>query len=99
MIIPMKLLTLFIYTIIVVLTKKNSYLNLYTQINQVLRILIYSYETLNFHLFVAFKKDKIDNNRYGKVEFKAQYDSTLHGIGGYFDSHLYKDVDISKHTF
>ncbi|RMZ94869.1 arginine N-methyltransferase 5 [Brachionus plicatilis] len=38
---------------------------------------------------------KIDNNRYGKLEFKANFDATLHGFAGYFDSHLYKDVDIS----
>lgn len=38
----------------------------------------------------------IDNNRYAKLEFKAQFDATLHGFSGYFDSHLYRDVDLSK---
>lgn len=40
---------------------------------------------------------KIDNNRYGSIDFTAKFDATLHGMGGYFDSHLYKDIDISKH--
>lgn len=40
--------------------------------------------------------EKINNNRYGKLEFKANFDATLHGFAGYFDSHLYKDVDISE---
>ena len=41
------------------------------------------------------RDEKIDNNRYESIEFKAKFDATLHGIGGYFDSHLYKDIDIS----
>ena len=40
----------------------------------------------------------IDNNRYAEVEFKAKYDATIHGIGGYFDSHLYKNIDISNYS-
>lgn len=30
-----------------------------------------------------------------KLEFKAKFDATLHGFSGYFDSHLYRDIDIS----
>ncbi len=37
----------------------------------------------------------IDNSRFQAVEFKAKFDASMHGIGGYFDSHLYKDIDIS----
>lgn len=41
------------------------------------------------------RAEKIDNNRYEAVEFRAKFDATIHGIGGYFDSHLFKEVDIS----
>lgn len=41
------------------------------------------------------RAEKIDNNRYEAIKFVAKFDATMHGIGGYFDSHLYKDIDIS----
>jgi hypothetical protein len=47
-------------------------------------------------MIIIFFQEHKDNNRYGKVDFVAKYDATLHGIAGYFDSHLYKDIDISK---
>ena len=56
-------------------------------------------EKFLFEFLHPNKAEKIDNNRYGKVEFKAQMDATLHGIGGYFDSHLYKGIDISSFFF
>jgi hypothetical protein len=48
----------------------------------------------NFFLILFI--DPIDNSRYGKLEFTAKFDSTIHGLAGYFDCHLYKDVDISN---
>ncbi|TDG43025.1 hypothetical protein AWZ03_010547 [Drosophila navojoa] len=37
----------------------------------------------------------IDNTRHKKVSFTAQMDCVLHGIGGYFDTVLYKDIILS----
>lgn len=45
--------------------------------------------------YFIFQKVPTDNNRYAKLEFKAKFDATLHGFSGYFDSHLYKEIDIS----
>lgn len=39
----------------------------------------------------------IDNNRFGSRTFRANIDCCMHGIGGYFDAVLYKDVTISTH--
>ena len=36
-----------------------------------------------------------DNNRYQILKFRAEESSTLHGLVGYFDATLYKDVHIS----
>jgi len=36
-----------------------------------------------------------DNNRYRILKFSAEESSTLHGLVGYFDATLYKDVHIS----
>lgn len=52
-------------------------------------------EKLLFEFHHPNRKVPIDNNRYQSVDFTAKYDATIHGIGGYFDSHLFKDVDIS----
>lgn len=43
----------------------------------------------------AIVNQLIDNNRYKVLEFVAEESSTLHGLVGYFDSKLYKDVHIS----
>lgn len=37
----------------------------------------------------------IDNTRYHAVEFTASGNATLHGIAGYFDTTLYKDIKLS----
>ncbi|XP_068144653.1 protein arginine N-methyltransferase 5 [Drosophila tropicalis] len=37
----------------------------------------------------------IDNTRNAKLEFKVFKDCVVHGIGGYFDTHLYKDITLS----
>lgn len=52
-------------------------------------------EKVLFEFVHPNKQEKIDNNRYEAIEFRAKFDATMHGIGGYFDSHLYKDIDIS----
>ena len=39
----------------------------------------------------------INNNRYKQLRFEADQDCTVHGLGGYFESVLYKDVMISIH--
>ena len=36
-----------------------------------------------------------DTSRYKSVSFTAEEDSTIHGIAGYFDCVLYKDVTLS----
>ncbi|KAI8388474.1 PRMT5 arginine-N-methyltransferase-domain-containing protein [Radiomyces spectabilis] len=41
--------------------------------------------------------NNLHNVRYSRVEFKASSDMTLHGLAGYFESVLYKDVLISIH--
>jgi hypothetical protein len=61
-----------------------------------LKILTFFVISLLKLLIFFTNKAKIDNNRYGSIDFKAKCDYTMHGIGGYFDSHLYKDIDISK---
>ncbi|XP_034650532.1 protein arginine N-methyltransferase 5 [Drosophila subobscura] len=37
----------------------------------------------------------IDNTRCKEISFTAQKDCVLHGIGGYFDTMLYKDIHLS----
>ncbi|EDW09047.1 protein arginine N-methyltransferase 5 [Drosophila mojavensis] len=37
----------------------------------------------------------IDNTRHKKLSFTAQKDCVLHGIGGYFDTVLYKNIILS----
>eukprot|EP00842_Homolaphlyctis_polyrhiza_P004953 jgi/Hompol1/5459/HPOL_004446-RA len=37
------------------------------------------------------------NNRYGKAIFNVSQDSVMHGVAGYFESVLYKDVILSIH--
>ncbi|KAG0166963.1 Protein arginine N-methyltransferase 5 [Apophysomyces sp. BC1034] len=41
--------------------------------------------------------NNLHNIRYQQVEFEAQHDMTMHGLAGYFESVLYKDVMISIH--
>jgi hypothetical protein len=41
----------------------------------------------------------IDNTRYHTAEFTAQASATLHGIAGYFDTTLYKDIKLSMPLF
>ncbi|KAF7731918.1 hypothetical protein EC973_007749 [Apophysomyces ossiformis] len=41
--------------------------------------------------------NNLHNVRYQQVEFEAQHDMTMHGLAGYFESILYKDVMISIH--
>lgn len=41
-------------------------------------------------------RDKvIDNTRYKELSFSVQHDCVMHGIGGYFDTVLYKDIILS----
>ncbi|KAF2362290.1 PRMT5 oligomerization domain [Trinorchestia longiramus] len=37
----------------------------------------------------------IDNSRHGALQFQVTEDSVMHGIAGYFEATLYKDVKIS----
>eukprot|EP01113_Clastostelium_recurvatum_P032186 TRINITY_DN4095_c0_g1_i1.p1 TRINITY_DN4095_c0_g1~~TRINITY_DN4095_c0_g1_i1.p1 ORF type:complete len:640 (+),score=181.99 TRINITY_DN4095_c0_g1_i1:34-1953(+) len=37
----------------------------------------------------------IDNDRYGTLSFRIEQSSTVHGLAGFFDACLYKDVHIS----
>ncbi|KNC84982.1 hypothetical protein SARC_02803 [Sphaeroforma arctica JP610] len=39
--------------------------------------------------------EAIDNRRYGSLTFSAEGDHQMHGIGGYFETTLYKDVTLS----
>ncbi|KAL1457835.1 hypothetical protein WDU94_008026 [Cyamophila willieti] len=38
-----------------------------------------------------------DNSRYTKATFHVANDSVLHGVAGYFDTYLYKDIMLSIH--
>ncbi|KAJ1549945.1 Protein arginine N-methyltransferase 5, partial [Cladochytrium tenue] len=39
----------------------------------------------------------IHNTRHASVAFSSALDSLMHGIAGYFDAVLYKDVTLSIH--
>lgn len=39
--------------------------------------------------------DQMDTTRFASTNFKASIDCTLHGIAGYFDCNLYKDITLS----
>jgi protein arginine N-methyltransferase 5 len=41
------------------------------------------------------RDDPIDNRRYHHVTFQMQHNVTIHGLAGFFDAVLYKDVHIS----
>eukprot|EP01117_Protostelium_nocturnum_P013830 TRINITY_DN5206_c0_g1_i2.p1 TRINITY_DN5206_c0_g1~~TRINITY_DN5206_c0_g1_i2.p1 ORF type:complete len:626 (+),score=226.31 TRINITY_DN5206_c0_g1_i2:52-1929(+) len=41
------------------------------------------------------KEDPIDNERYRKISFLSKESATIHGLAGYFDSHLYGTVHMS----
>jgi protein arginine N-methyltransferase 5 len=41
--------------------------------------------------------NNLHNVRYSHVEFTVKHDMAMHGIAGYFESVLYKDVTISIH--
>lgn len=52
------------------------------------------------HKFPTYHDDPINNLhniRYSQVKFKVNTTMTMHGIAGYFESVLYKDVMISIH--
>lgn len=36
-----------------------------------------------------------DNKRYEALQFQITEDSVVHGLAGYFEAHLYKDVMLS----
>eukprot|EP00111_Clytia_hemisphaerica_P007903 TCONS_00022950-protein len=42
-----------------------------------------------------FKDDPIDNERYIKLEFQSKESTMIHGVAGFFDMVLYKDVVLS----
>lgn len=37
----------------------------------------------------------IDNRRHGTLQFRVTEDSVMHGLAGYFEATLYKDVKLS----
>lgn len=39
----------------------------------------------------------IDNTRFATLEFEAKLDCVLHGFSGYFDTILYKNIELSTH--
>ncbi|XP_017024666.1 protein arginine N-methyltransferase 5 isoform X1 [Drosophila kikkawai] len=41
------------------------------------------------------REEKIDNTRCQVLKFTAKKNCVMHGIGGYFDTHLYKDICLS----
>ncbi|XP_020806100.1 protein arginine N-methyltransferase 5 isoform X2 [Drosophila serrata] len=41
------------------------------------------------------RDEKIDNTRCKVLKFTAKKNCVMHGIGGYFDTHLYKDICLS----
>lgn len=41
------------------------------------------------------RQQVIDNTRNKQLSFKVQKDCVLHGVGGYFDTVLYKDIILS----
>ena len=41
--------------------------------------------------------DPIDNQRYVELSFESKAASLIHGIAGFFDMVLYKDVTLSIH--
>ncbi|GFT96389.1 protein arginine N-methyltransferase 5 [Nephila pilipes] len=43
------------------------------------------------------KVDVPDNTRYEKLSFSIPYNCTVHGFAGYFDTILYKDINLSIH--
>lgn len=43
------------------------------------------------------KEEDISYHRYKKLQFQANQDCVLHGLAGYFDTCLYKDISLSIH--
>lgn len=43
------------------------------------------------------RNTKIDNSRFETLRFTAAMDSVMHGLAGYFDTVLYKEVMLSTH--
>ncbi|KAH8232850.1 hypothetical protein KR026_001038 [Drosophila bipectinata] len=41
------------------------------------------------------REETIDNTRCKVLTFKVKKDCVMHGVGGYFDTHLYKDICLS----
>ncbi|KAI9487100.1 MAG: PRMT5 arginine-N-methyltransferase-domain-containing protein [Benjaminiella poitrasii] len=52
-------------------------------------------QTGNIALHGGNPLNNLHNKRYSKVEFTIDNDTVMHGIAGYFESVLYKDVIIS----
>ncbi|XP_069112607.1 protein arginine N-methyltransferase 5-like [Argopecten irradians] len=48
-----------------------------------------------FHFHHPNHDNVIDNSRYATLEFTVEENSVLHGLAGYFDTRLYKDVMLS----
>lgn len=51
-------------------------------------------------LFTFVHPNKVevpDNSRYEKLSFGIPYNCTIHGFAGYFDTVLYKDIQLSIH--
>lgn len=42
------------------------------------------------------KEEPIDNRRYTYMTFESTDNATIHGLAGYFEAKLYKDIDISE---
>lgn len=50
-----------------------------------------------FEFYHPNKAKVIDNSRFKTLRFEVSQDCVLHGLAGYFDTVLYKDIVISIH--
>lgn len=48
--------------------------------------------------YFAATDEPIDNSRYCKADFHVETATVLHGVAGYFEAVLYKEVNISKYS-
>ena len=46
-------------------------------------------------LYNLIAAEKIDNTRYEVLQFQITEDSVCHGLAGYFEAVLYKDINLS----
>lgn len=56
---------------------------------------------MSFVRFLFHFSDPLSNHhnvRSGSIEFTSETSGMLHGVAGYFESVLYKDVMLSKQT-